>query len=278
MLFHQEIREANLAEDATPVLVSQNFYRQGDRHRTVNGQQVDKYITVEFLTRVVYGCQVAITNPTSTPRKLDVLLQVPQGAIPVLGARYTKSVPVQLDAYATQTIEYHFYFPETGRYPHYPVQVSNDGRLIAHAAARDFNVVDTPSTIDRESWDFVSQQGSDEDVLTFLRTRNLLRVNVNRIAFSMSEARFFQRAINLLDRRHVYNHTLWSYSVKHNDPKTLNQYVQLANQFVAECGSAIASTLLTIDPIEHRTYQQLDYSSGQGMQPMQAVNQPVPGV
>ncbi len=260
VLFHQEIREANLAEDATPVLVSQNFYRQGDRHRTVNGQQVDKYITVEFLTRAVYGCQVAITNPTSTPRKLDVLFQVPQGAIPVLGARYTKSVPVELDAYATQTIEYHFYFPETGKFPHYPVQVSNDGRLIAHAAARDFNVVDTPSTIDRESWDFVSQQGTDEEVLTFLRKRNLLRVNMNRIAFRMSEARFFRRAINLLDRRHVYNHTLWSYSVKHNDPKTLNQYVQHANQFVAECGSAIASPLLTIDPIERRTYQQLDYS------------------
>lgn len=260
VLFHQEIREAEMAADAAPVLVNQNFYRHGDRHRTVNGQQVEKYITAEFLTRVVYGCQVAITNPTSSSQKLDVLLQIPEGAIPVLGARYTKSVPVQLDAYATQTVEYHFYFPETGDFPHYPVQVSTDGKLIAHAAAHRFNVVDTPSTVDRESWDFVSQQGSDDDVLTFLRTRNLLRVNLDRIAFRMKEDRFFQRAIELLDRRHVYNHTLWSYAVNHNDPDALTQYLQHASQFVAQCGSAIASPLLTIDPIERRTYQQLDYS------------------
>jgi hypothetical protein len=40
----------------------------------------------------------------------------------------------------------------------------------------------------------------------------------------------------------------------------LSQYLQHSDQFVAQCGSAIASSLLTIDPIERRTYQQLDYS------------------
>jgi len=41
----------------------------------------DKYVSDEFLTHVVYGCQVVVTNPTSSRQRLDVLLQVPQGAI-----------------------------------------------------------------------------------------------------------------------------------------------------------------------------------------------------
>ena len=56
----------------------------------------DKYVTDEFLIHTVYGCQIVVTNPTSSPRKLDVLLQIPVGAMPVLSGRQTKSVQLDL--------------------------------------------------------------------------------------------------------------------------------------------------------------------------------------
>jgi len=31
----------------------------------------------------VYGCQIVVTNPTSSKQKLTVLLQLPVGAMPV---------------------------------------------------------------------------------------------------------------------------------------------------------------------------------------------------
>ncbi|MBC8289694.1 MAG: hypothetical protein H8E37_05190 [Planctomycetes bacterium] len=260
ILFHQEIREAELAENPTPILVSQNFFRRDDRYRTVDNERQDKFVTDEFLTHVVYGCQVVVTNPTSSRQKLNVLTQVPLGALPVLNTQYTKSIPVDLQPYHTQTIEYHFYFPATGDFPHYPVHVAKNEKLIASAAAVALHVVDEPTSIDKESWNFVSQQGSEEDVLNYLRTQNLFRVNLDRIAWRMKEARFFERVVSLLDQRHVYNHTLWSYSVQHGQAPTVRQYLQHAGNFVAQCGAFIDSPLLTIDPVERRTYEHLDYS------------------
>jgi hypothetical protein len=77
--FHEEVREAN-NNLQIPILVSQNFYRNGDRFRDENGERFDKFITQEFVVHTVYGCQVVVTNPTSSRQKLNVLLQLPVGA------------------------------------------------------------------------------------------------------------------------------------------------------------------------------------------------------
>ena len=38
----------------TDPIVSQNFFRHGDRTQQVNNEQVDKFVTDEFLVGVVY--------------------------------------------------------------------------------------------------------------------------------------------------------------------------------------------------------------------------------
>jgi hypothetical protein len=260
VVFHQEIREAEIAKGQTPILVSQNFFRNNDRFRIVDGERVDKYVSREFLTHTVYGCQVVVTNPTSSRQKLNVLLQVPAGAIPVLNSKYTRSLPMNLNPFSTQTLEYHFYFPATGQYSHYPVHVAKSERLIAFAPAKQLKVVDTPSIIDKESWGFVSQDGTDDDVINYLRNQNLLPIRLDRIAFRMTNKDFFSRVVALLDQRHAYNHTLWSYGVSHNDPTRVEEFLKHADGFVNQCGASIDSQLLTINPVDRRTYQHLDYS------------------
>ncbi|MCY2992465.1 MAG: hypothetical protein NTY19_31980, partial [Planctomycetota bacterium] len=101
ILFHEEIKQVPAAKEQTPILVSQNFFRHGDRTQQVNNEQVDKFVTEEFLVGVVYGCQVVVTNPSSSKQKLDVLLQIPRGAIPVLKGRETRSVHIDLEPYHT---------------------------------------------------------------------------------------------------------------------------------------------------------------------------------
>ena len=49
VVFHQEINPAARAPGETPVLVSQNFFRRGDRYRYVNNERVEKNVTEEFL-------------------------------------------------------------------------------------------------------------------------------------------------------------------------------------------------------------------------------------
>ena len=85
IVFHKEIKPATAAKDHSELLVTQNFYRHGDRYREEGNEKFDKYVTEEFLAGVVYGANIVVTNPTSSPQKLELLLQIPQGALP--GAR-----------------------------------------------------------------------------------------------------------------------------------------------------------------------------------------------
>jgi len=258
VVYHRQILPAERAAD-TRLLVSQNFFRHGDRYRHVDNERLDKFVTDEFLVHVVYGGQVVVTNPTSAPQKLEVLLQVPQGALPVLGGRRTRSVPLRLEPYHTQSVEYYFYFPAAGDWKHYPVHVAKDGKVVAAAEPFTFHVVQELSKVDKESWDWISQNGTDEQVLTFLRTHNLGRIDLGRIAWRMKNAKLFRAVTELLARRHAYHQVLWSYGVRHNRPEAIREYLRHANAFVAQCGLYLDSPLLTIDPIERRSYEHREY-------------------
>jgi hypothetical protein len=259
IVFHEDIRVTERSEGETPILVSQNYFRLDDRYRYVNQQQYDKYVTDEFLVQTVYGCQIVVTNPTSSPQKLSLLLQVPLGALPVLNGQWTRSADLDLNPFDTKTIEYHFYFPFPGLFVHYPVQVAKDERVLAAVEVTQLRAVAELSEVDRRSWQYVSQSGSDEELLEYLRTENLHRVDLEKIAHRMHDREFFQSATAVLASRHLYHHTLWSYAIKHNLPESIRVFLEHDEGFVRACGARIDSPLLTIDPVTRGTFQHLDY-------------------
>src|SRR4029453_7208383 len=139
---HKEIKPAAPAPQQTELLVSQNFYRFGDRYRNEGNEKFDKYVTDEFLSCAVYGANVVLTNPSSSPQKLELLLQIPRGAISTNGSKPTDSRRVRLDPFTTQSFEYYFYFPlpnggNDDRFPHYPVNVARNEQVVG--AAKPFN-------------------------------------------------------------------------------------------------------------------------------------------
>ena len=259
VIFHEEIRPSANADGATKVLVSQNYFRFGDRTRMEAGEQVDKFVSEEFLTQIVYGCQVVLTNPTSTRQKLNVLVQIPIGALPVLNGQETKTVLLNLEPYHTQTLDYYFYFPAAGQFPHFPVHVARNEILIAATAPTTLNVVEKPTRIDKESWDYVSQHASLDEVLTFLDRQNVNALNLDRIAWRMHDPKSFTSLLAKLTQRHVYQHTLWSYALLHNIPERAQEFLRHADQIVNDCGGRIKSPLLTIDPVERRAFEHLEY-------------------
>ena len=259
VVFHREIREAQRADEPGAVLVAQHFFRADDRYRHENNEQFDKYVTEEFLPHVAYGAQVILTNPTGNRQKLQVLLQIPMGAIPVSGGFYTRGTHVALEPHSTQTIEYFFYFPDTGKYPHYPVTAARNDRVIAGAAAFAFNVVKQLSRIDKTSWAWLSQNGSPEEVLAFLDSANVHRLDLVEIAWRMKERDYFKKVTALLEARHVYHDVLWSYGVLHNDPDTIRPWLR-HSRFADLCGLYLVSPLLTLEPVERLDYQHLEYA------------------
>ena len=259
LLFHREICEGVRDTASGGVLVAQHFFRADDRERIENGERFDKIVTDEFLSHTVYGAQVVLTNPTGNRQKLHVLLQIPMGAIPVNTGFYTRGTYVVLEPYSTQTQEYFFYFPSTGDYPHYPVTLASNDKVVGSAAPFTFHVVEKLSKIDTTSWAWISQNGTDDEVVAFLRSANLHRIALGEIAWRMKDRAFFKTATALLESRHRYDDTLWSYGVRHNDPATIREFLR-HNAFAGRCGLVLASPLLTLDPVERFDYQHLEYA------------------
>ncbi|MGD0090065.1 MAG: hypothetical protein ABSE73_09105, partial [Planctomycetota bacterium] len=257
--YHKEIKES-VPGEKTPILVSQNFYRLDDRYRHENNEQFDKYVTDEFLVAVVYGCQIVLTNPTSSPQKLDLLLQIPRGALPVLNGFYTKGHYLQLQPYSTATFDYNFYFPEPGEFPHYPVQVAKNGKLIASAPPATLKAVSKLTKVDTESWEYLSQHGTGDQVVAYLKANNIHRLNLDRIAWRMKDAGYFKSVLDLLAKRRLYSHTLWSYGILHNDAAAVREFLAHDDNFAAQCGPWLDSKLLAIDPVARATYQHLEFS------------------
>ena len=258
IIVHEQIKPARSA-DGSMVLVSQNFFNINDRFRSENNQQVEKFIDDEFVVHTVYGGQIVVTNPSSVPRLVSALIQVPAGSVPVAGAHYTRSVPLQLGPHETETVEYQFYFPEAGDFAHYPVHVAREEAIIAMAEPFRFHVVNEPTSIDRESWDYVSQYASTDEVLRFLREENLQRFDLARIAWRMRDAEFFDAVTELLSDRLAWNHTLWSYAVFHNRREALSEYLRHTDQYLKHCGLSLSCPLLTIDPVERGVFEHLEY-------------------
>ncbi len=263
IVFHEEIEGAAPGVERAPILVSQNFFRNGDRYEYVENEQVEKYVRDEFLTGVVYGCQVVVTNPSAATQKLDMLLQIPQGALPVNGSEYTTSRHVALGPYSTEQQEYFFYFPAASgdrKFPHYPVHVAKNETPVAWADPFAFNVVDQLSTVDKGSWDYLSQYGTKQEVLDYLKQNNLYRISLDRIAWRAKEdVDFLREVVALLDKNFAYNETLWSYGLYHNVTPVAAEYLRHQEGLLTQCGGWLESPLVSLDPVERRWYQHLEY-------------------
>lgn len=259
IMFHQQIRPAKRAGEGTTILVSENFFQKNNRYRMEGGLQFDRFLTGKFPIQELYGAQVVITNPTSTPRVVRLVYQIPAGAIATSGSQETRTIPLQLNAFSSQSFEYYFYFPAAGKFKHFPAQVAAGEEILAVAAPFEFEVVEEPAQSDTTSWAYISQNGTSAEVLAFLGKANLLEINVEEIAFRMQDAEFFKSVTALLRERRVFNPLLWSYALLHDQLPEAREYLSQREDLLGQCGKLLQSELVTIDPVSRGWYEQREY-------------------
>lgn len=280
LVYHRELKPATEARKAVPatpetpgaapvaftpdLLVSQVFFRHGDRYRQEGNEKHEKYVTAEFLVGTVYGANVVVTNPSSAPAKAEVLLQVPQGAVPVMGSKATDSRRVQLQPYTTKTFEYYFYFPSVpsagATFAHFPVSVSVSGSVAGSARPFAFPVVVKLTQVDQASWDYVSQHASDAETLAFIAQNNIETLDLGRVAWRCKKPDFYRPLVQTMRERHAWDDTIATYALMHRDTPMLREWLKHHDEFVHECGPFLATSLVTLDPIERRGYEHLEYS------------------
>lgn len=207
----------------------------------------------------VYGCHIVLSNISSAMQRVDLLMQIPVGSIPVNKGFVTKSVHRDMSSYSTITFEYYFYFPTAGGFDHFPIHVSKDEKVIAFAPASKLRVVEKLTKVDTNTWEYISQQGSDDAVYKFLKTQNIHKVSLESIAWRMKSKDAFKKVIKILKKRLVYNATLYAYALHHNDTALIPEYVQYCDALTSPIKGYFNSKLVKIDPIERHTYQHLEY-------------------
>ena len=265
LLFHEQLLPSEQSKKSE-VLMSQRFYRLDSRYRYEKGERLDNFVDEEFLPGIPYGSIVVLTNPTSSRKKLRLLLHLPNGSMPLSKTRTVRSIPITLEAYSTQTFESSFYFPQVGNFGLYPARASSDGKSVASAPLVTFQVVKELSKKDKTSWAWISQNGTDKDVLNYLNANNLNRTDLNQIAFRLrkeneggSGKSFYDRLLKQLDTRFHYHNTIWSYAFYHEDVNRFSEYLTKSS-FANQSGLWIESPLLNLDPVDRKWYEQLEYA------------------
>jgi len=94
--------------------------------------------------------------------------------------------------------------------------------------------------------------------LAYLRSENLNRTDLDKIAFRMRDHRFCEDVLALLQKRHYYTNILWSYSIYHKLTARIPMFLK-HSEYAERCGLYIDTPLLALDPVARRTYQHLEY-------------------
>lgn len=259
ILIRERIAPATPLEDGSPLLLGQEFFDLARRYRHEGGRQEEVLMREGFRSGVAYGCRVVLTNPSAKAIESQLLLQIPAGSIPLLRTRSLASLPTELGAYETFATEYAFYFPHQGRFEHFPAHANADAEVLARAAPLEFAVLDEEPSLDRTSWEYLSQRAELPELLEHLASANLQRLELGRLAWRMGERANFDALLGVLRQRHSYNSLLWSYGIKHRDERTAREFLDHHGSLASACGPWLASPLLKVDPVERLSWERVEF-------------------
>jgi hypothetical protein len=259
VVFRKEIRESTRADGAGAVVMSRQFFDPADATRLEDGEQVEKYLTAGFVRQRVYGARAVVSNPTGRARRLTVLLQIPEGAIPVSNGFQQRGVVADVAPFGVWQAEYFFTFPAAGTFRQAPALAAEKDRIVAAGEPFTFAVLEKPEGVDTTAWPHVSQRGSADEVLAFLSTRNLQDIDLERIAFRMKDKGFFARATAILRARRAFHPVLWAYGFQHGDEAAMREWLSVSDA-PGRVGVVFDSPLLQVDPVERLAYEQLEYA------------------
>ena len=257
LLFYKDTRETDKIAPDSPVLVRQTFHRLADRFRTDAGRRVENTITGDLRTGTAYGASLVVTNPTGAGRRIDVLAQIPAGAIALGGKEATLSETRELEPYGVLTFDLAFYFPAPGDFAAYPLHVAEGETILATAPQRTLHVTDGVPTEDKGSWKVIARDGSNDDVLARLASENLHAIDLDLIAWRLHDRAFYEKAIAILRDRLTLPPSLARYAFLHGDTATMGAWLETSDS--ADVGPYLDSPLLDIRPTVHGGWQSLEF-------------------
>ncbi|MCU0780915.1 MAG: hypothetical protein MUF04_07415, partial [Akkermansiaceae bacterium] len=258
LLYFRDIRRAGEVEADAPVLVRQVFWPIDEPLRHEGAETVENAITGGFRTGVPYSLALTVTNPGGAGLRIEVLAQIPAGAIPLAGRPATLAETHRLKPDGVLSLELAFYFPEPGEFTAYPLHVSANGVVLAHTEARTLRVATRADADDPASWSALAADGTTAAVLARLRTANLDRTDLSLICWRLTDREVFGEVTAILRERLHHSPAVAAYGFHHNDPDVIREYLE-NSAAIRQLGAWLDSPLLAVRPRQHLDWELAEF-------------------
>ncbi|ETO05702.1 hypothetical protein RFI_31694, partial [Reticulomyxa filosa] len=220
------------------VSVSQHYFDPQTKHEIVDGEQTDKFVNPDSLTPLkTYGCRAIITNASSAQiQNVEVLYQIPVGAIPMNNGKWTHTQFETIPSYASKIMEFFFYFPSVGKYRHFPVQISKGGKILGTATNNKNNEIQvkipvaSEAVINEDNWGDVSGSGNAATICKYLKQHNVYGTDLTQIYYMCGDKAFFNDLIAILRSKLLYDNEIWKYALNHQQVKEWSEYLAYNSQ------------------------------------------------
>lgn len=98
--------------------------------------------------------------------------------MPIKKTKFMKSQPIRLESYSTERLTFQFYFSQIGKFGHFSSNVSIGEKVTARGQFNTLNVVKKRKINNEDAaelnFDDLVQVGTNDQILDFLRTKNIL--------------------------------------------------------------------------------------------------------
>ena len=232
--FCKQMNEGSAGKIDMDIIVSQRFYDPLDKYiydETNPNISTLKRIE-EFLVGKIYTSRVAVTNSSESVVEIEVVCEIPQGAIPVNCLDYTKTYIMRPNPLQTMIKEFNFYFPKEGDFTVYPATAIKNNQMITYAQLQSPTLKVVKKKTSKGMMDSISEiliSGSKTDILSFIENKNIRNskiFNFEDIYWLLKDEKFFLSVVEILRKRFIFDSTTWAFSIYHGAKKEFFEYLQ----------------------------------------------------
>lgn len=260
ILYYRDLKATQKEDTDSGLLCSLRYFRSGDLlSRDADGKISENVITGKFQSHTPYEAHLTITNPTGVEREVDILRQIPAGSIRLDSADNIGALRTSIAPHGSWKHIIHFYFPAEGSWQHYSPRVHEGSTLVSQLDDREIEVASNLPTKFTSSWQQLVSVGSNQEILSALKSQPLQQIEINYLDEHMSEAAFYTPAIKTLNERMVDSSTFVSHSIKHRDIDSLTHYLSNPKHCTNQFGYYFKSESLNTTPYSMREFDDTEW-------------------
>ena len=251
IVFTKEIKGTN-SDLKSHLMIAQHLSLYTNKEKTVN----------ELIVGEIYCHETIVTNISSSKLTFELLIQIPQGAIPVKNSEYTKSISLTLENFKTTGYLTYFYFPAEGDFTQFPPNASIDGVVISKGIPLVYKFIDLSVKKDvHHSLDDVLISGGKHDIMNFiLSNENIKPEEWRKIYWLLKEKDFFHFVIDIMRRRGIYDQLVWNFGFYHKDEQTVRELLETNYTIKNYLGPKFKSSLINLDDTNnYDLFPHMDY-------------------